>query len=89
MENSALLPATPWRAHQPGGDGRSVMLLPGFCSDDRAPWPLRSFLSCLGYSALPWGLGRDQGQPEQDADPKVWALIAQTLHRSQEAPQDV
>lgn len=44
------------------------MLLPGFLSDDRATWALRRFLSYLGYRALPWGLGRNEGQPERDAE---------------------
>jgi pimeloyl-ACP methyl ester carboxylesterase len=51
----------------PGGDGRKVVLMPGFLADDRSMWPLRRFLSSLGYDARGWGLGRNEGDPEAAA----------------------
>lgn len=67
LEAVALLPAAPLLASQTRGDGRQVMLLPGFMADERAMWPLQRYLQYLGYEALPWGIGRNNGRPEQDA----------------------
>ena len=67
VEGFTLIPATPMLLAQRPGDGRKVMLIPGFMSSDRATWPLRQFLNHLGYDALPWGLGRNNGRPEHDA----------------------
>lgn len=66
LEAATLLPAAPVLATQARGDGRQVMLLPGLFTDDRSTFPLRRFLQYLGYAALPWGLGRNFGQPEKD-----------------------
>ncbi len=43
------------------GDGHPVLVLPGLFTSDFSTKPLRSFLSMLGYKALPWGLGRNLG----------------------------
>ena len=67
LEGLALLPAAPLLAKQSNGDGRQVMLLPGFMADERAMWPLQRYLQYLGYEALPWGIGRNNGRPEEDA----------------------
>jgi pimeloyl-ACP methyl ester carboxylesterase len=45
----------------PGGDGRPVMVAPGFATNDRWTACLRQFLSAIGYRALGWGLGRNRG----------------------------
>jgi len=68
LEAIALLPASPLLATQARGDGRQIMLLPGFMADERAMWPLQRYLQYLGYEALPWGNGRNNGRPEQDAE---------------------
>jgi hypothetical protein len=47
--------------HAPKGDGHPVLVLPGFLSGDMPTWPLRQFLSSLGYHAWPWGLGLNLG----------------------------
>ncbi|MEM1437025.1 MAG: alpha/beta fold hydrolase [Pseudomonadota bacterium] len=57
LEFSSLLPALPSLLELPRGDGRPVMTLPGFGADDASTWPLRQFLSSLGYRPLPWALG--------------------------------
>ncbi len=67
LEAVSLLPAAPLLATQSKGDGRQVMLLPGFMADERAMWPLQRYLQYLGYDALPWGIGRNNGRPEEDA----------------------
>lgn len=47
--------------HAPRGDGHPVLVLPGFLSGDMPTWPLRQFLSGLGYRSWPWGLGLNLG----------------------------
>lgn len=76
FEAALLVPAAPFLAVQERGDGRQVMLLPGFMADDRAMWPLRRYLQYLGYDALPWGLGQNKGQPEADAERVMKRLAA-------------
>jgi pimeloyl-ACP methyl ester carboxylesterase len=41
----------------PRGDGRPVMVLPGFATSDRMTLLLRHFLGLLGYRVFPWNLG--------------------------------
>lgn len=67
LEAFLLLPSAPLLLSENAGDGRQVMLLPGFGAGDGSMWPLRRFLEHLGYEALPWGLGRNKGRPEADA----------------------
>ena len=67
LEAVSLLPAAPFLAKQEKGDGRQVMLMPGFMADERAMWPLQRYLQYLAYDALPWGIGRNNGRPEEDA----------------------
>ncbi|MEL7449746.1 MAG: alpha/beta hydrolase, partial [Pseudomonadota bacterium] len=45
----------------PRGDGRPVMLLPGYGTDERSMKPLGRYLSYLGYEVFDWGLGRNRG----------------------------
>ncbi len=42
---------------QRGKHSPPIILFPGFSSDDKALWPLRRYLSGLGYSVEGWGLG--------------------------------
>lgn len=68
LEFWSLLPAAGMLRRQPRGDGRPLVVLPGFTADDRSTAPLRGYLSWLGYDARPWGLGRNRGDPERDAE---------------------
>lgn len=83
LETLALPPSAPWLLMQPRGDGRQVMLVPGFMTDDWSTWPLRRYLKTLGYSTLPWSLGRNKGQPEVDAERLVEHL--DTVRRDDQA----
>ncbi|MCB1685102.1 MAG: alpha/beta hydrolase [Pseudomonadales bacterium] len=49
------------RLQLPKGSG-PVMVLPGFMADDTSTWLLRRFLSSLGYSVAPWGMGVNRGR---------------------------
>jgi pimeloyl-ACP methyl ester carboxylesterase len=48
----------------PRGNGRPVLLLPGFLSDDDATAALRQYLCDLGHAARPWQLGTNLGPTE-------------------------
>ncbi|MEM1181316.1 MAG: alpha/beta fold hydrolase [Acidobacteriota bacterium] len=50
----------------PRGDGRPLMLVPGFWADGYSMVPLRAFLRRLGYRVFDWGLGRNRGEVEED-----------------------
>ena len=45
----------------PRGDGRPVMLLPGYGTDENAMRPLGRYLRYLGYDVYDWGQGRNRG----------------------------
>ncbi|MEM8984785.1 MAG: alpha/beta hydrolase [Pseudomonadota bacterium] len=68
FETLALVPTSPLWATRQRGDGRQVMVIPGFMTDDGSTWPLRRYLTFLGYEALPWELGRNKGVPDKDAE---------------------
>lgn len=52
----------------PRGDGRPVMLLPGYYASELSMVPLRGYLNSLGYDASHWGLGRNMGDVGVYAD---------------------
>lgn len=68
FELGSLVPRAPELLSQPRGDGRPIVLMPGFLADDRSTWPIRRYLSYLGYDTSGWGLGRNNGNPEKGAD---------------------
>ena len=45
----------------PRGDGRPIMLLPGYYASEMSMIPLRGYLRSLGYNVEHWGLGRNLG----------------------------
>ncbi len=53
--------AWPWLKTAPRGDGHPVLVLPGLVAGDRSTYPLRRFLSHLGYEAYPWQQGLNVG----------------------------
>lgn len=52
---------TPDLLTAPRGDGRKIVLLPGFTSPEMALLPLATYLKYLGYDASTWGLGINGG----------------------------
>ncbi len=57
LELTQLMWALPMlRMRVPKGAGH-VLVLPGFMNDDTITWPLRHFLTSLGYTPHPWELG--------------------------------
>lgn len=65
LEGLGLLAAWPYLASMPRGDGRPVVLAPGYGAGDRAMYPLFRYLKWLGYSMHHWGLGRNRGMVEE------------------------
>lgn len=52
----------------PRGDGRPIMLLPGYYASELSMIPLKGFLGHLGYDVSHWGLGRNMGDVGSYAD---------------------
>ena len=50
----------------PRGDGRTVVLLPGYRASEKSLEPLRLFLEKLGYDAREWTLGVNAGSVDRD-----------------------
>jgi pimeloyl-ACP methyl ester carboxylesterase len=57
FEATALMFSMGLLAATPRGDGHSVLVIPGFATDDRATLLLRSFLAMRGYDVRSWDLG--------------------------------
>ena len=63
VEFAACVSALPWlRRVSKRGRGETVLVRPGFMADDRSTALLRSFLRSIGYRALPWERGTNDGR---------------------------
>jgi pimeloyl-ACP methyl ester carboxylesterase len=60
-EASTLIPSRPFLNSLPGGDGHTVMTLPGFLATDRSMSKMREYMTRWGYDARRWQLGRNVG----------------------------
>lgn len=60
-EFGALLPAWPFLARAPKGDGHAVMVFPGLSANDASTVPLRHYLQSLGYKPCGWSQGFNFG----------------------------
>jgi hypothetical protein len=65
LEALSLLATWPWLASMPRGDGRPLMLAPGYGASDASMYPLFRYLAWLGYDVHHWGLGRNRGKVVQ------------------------
>ncbi len=65
LEGMGLLASLPCLAFAPRGDGRTIMLAPGYGASDRSMMPLHGYLTWLGYDVHHWGLGRNLGRVEK------------------------
>ena len=63
-------------AESPRGAGETVMVVPGFATDDGWTVRLRRFLGAIGHNAVGWGLGRNRGN--------VPKLIPAVIRRAEE-----
>lgn len=66
LDWATLLVHAPWLALAPRGDGRPVMLIPGYGADESSMRPLARYLRYLGYTSYDWGFGRNRGDVEGD-----------------------
>ena len=64
MELVRLPAKGPKLAMAPRGDGGTVVAVPGFGASDVSMRPLRRYLRSLGWNAVEWGQGRNDGQVE-------------------------
>ena len=62
LDWATLLVRAPQLLKAPRGDGRPVLLLPGYGTDESAMRPLGRYLDYLGYAVHDWGLGRNRGK---------------------------
>ena len=63
------------------GKGETILVLPGYGTDDNIMTPLRKFLIFLGYNAKGWGLGENHGNVPQLLE-QVKELIHQNYNES-------
>ncbi len=64
LDWASVLFRAPQLAFAPRGDGRPVMLLPGYGTDEISMHPLGMYLKYLGYDVYEWGIGRNLGDVE-------------------------
>ncbi len=66
LDWASLFYRAPQLALAPKGDGRPVMLIPGYGTDERSMRPLGHYLEFLGYDVYDWAQGRNRGDVEKD-----------------------
>ncbi len=49
----------------PRGNGQMIIVVPGFATDDSSTFILRKYLNAVGYKAVGWGLGKNNGDVER------------------------
>ena len=67
LDWATLLLHAPQLLRAPRGDGRPVLLLPGYGTDESSMRPLGRYLTFLGYAVHEWGLGRNLGHVDSYA----------------------
>lgn len=76
-ELAALVPAAPYLALAPRGDGHPVLVLPGYGGADGSTVVIRRYLAAQNFASQPWNLGRNLG-------PAVPELHQRLAHRLEE-----
>lgn len=66
LDWATLVLHAPKLAVAPKGDGRPVMLIPGYRADESSMRPLARYLRYLNYDVYDWGFGRNRGDVEKD-----------------------
>jgi len=67
-------------AHIPDGDGRLLVLVPGYGADEWSMRPLKKFLKSINYQVFDWGHGRNRGHVKQDTE--RLAETIQTIYKN-------
>ena len=68
LDWATILLRAPQLLRAPRGDGRPVMLLPGYGTDETSMRPLGRYLRYLEYDVYDWGLGRNLGDVDRYID---------------------
>ncbi|MEM9056094.1 MAG: alpha/beta hydrolase [Pseudomonadota bacterium] len=68
LDWATVLLYAPSLACAPRGDGRPIMLLPGYGTDERSMRPLGRYLRYLGYRVQDWGIGRNRGAVDRHVE---------------------
>lgn len=79
LDWASLLFGAPKLARAPRGDGRPVLLIPGYRTDESSMRPLRRYLEFLNYDVYDWGRGRNMGDVESYVSHV--GEFAQKIHR--------
>jgi pimeloyl-ACP methyl ester carboxylesterase len=83
VELPRLLLRFPELARQPRGQGRPVLILPGYGAGDGSTAVLKNYLKLLGYRARGWGLGRNTGTVPELL-PRVLKRVASLARRTEQ-----
>ena len=83
IELPRLLLRFPELVWQPRGEGRPVLILPGYGAGDGSTAILKSYLKLLGYRARGWGLGRNTGTAA-DLLPRILKRVSSLARRSKQ-----
>ncbi len=68
---------------QPRGEGRPVLILPGWGAGDGSTAVLKAYLRLIGYRAHGWGLGRNRGAAA-DLLPKILKRVYSLSRRNEQ-----
>ena len=66
LDWASVLIRAPQLALAPRGDGRPLMLIPGYRTNETSMRPLGKYLEFLGYDVYDWANGRNHGDVEGD-----------------------
>ncbi len=83
VELPRLLLRFPELVWQPRGEGRPVLILPGYGAGDGSTAILKSYLKLLGYRARGWGLGRNTGNAG-DLLPRILKRVSSLARRTEQ-----
>ena len=65
---------TPSLINAPRGDGRPIILLPGYLTHDAVMMPLAHYLSSLGYRTYSSGVGINQGNVKKEIERMIYRV---------------
>ena len=77
-----LVPAAPYLALAPRGDGHPVLVLPGFGGGDVSTAVIRRYLAGQGFAAVGWSLGRNLGPAMPDLEQRLSERLDQVWRAS-------
>jgi pimeloyl-ACP methyl ester carboxylesterase len=82
LELAGLVPAAPYLALAPRGDGHPVLVLPGLGGADGSTSVIRRYLEGQGFATHPWRLGRNLGSAMRNLEPRLAACLHGAFEQS-------